>query len=376
MSLKKFIQAETERLGFTLSGAARVEPPLHLSTYERWIDSGLHAGMGYLATERAMERRANPAVIQPEARSLLVVALPYHSPASIPDSQANEAAGRVAAYAWGDDYHDIIPPRLQELGEALEKHLGRAIRQRPYTDTGPILERDFAQTAGLGWIGKNTCLISPRHGSYFLLGEMFVDVEIEPDDPLTTDHCGTCMRCIEACPTGCIRPDRTIDSSRCISYLTIENKGEIPTELREKTGDWVFGCDICQMVCPWNLRFAKPEGDPALAPRPGIPRPVLREELRLTPQEFNRKFKGSPIQRARRRGYLRNVAVALGNQQDTSTVHDLAETLLNEPEPLVRAHAAWALGRINTLLARQTLEKALRQEPDPQVANEIRSALG
>lgn len=376
MSLKKFIQAETERLGFTLSGAARVEPPLHLSTYEQWIDSGLHAGMGYLATERAMERRANPAVIQPEARSLLVVALPYHSPASIPDSQANEAAGRVAAYAWGDDYHDIIPPRLQELGEALEKHLGRAIRQRPYTDTGPILERDFAQTAGLGWIGKNTCLISPRHGSYFLLGETFVDVEIEPDDPLTTDHCGTCTRCIEACPTGCIRPDRTIDSSRCISYLTIENKGEIPTELREKTGDWVFGCDICQMVCPWNLRFAKPEGDPALAPRPGIPRPVLREELRLTPQEFNRKFKGSPIQRARRHGYLRNVAVALGNQQDTSTVHDLAETLLNEPEPLVRAHAAWALGRINTLLARQTLEKALRQEPDPQVANEIRSALG
>jgi epoxyqueuosine reductase len=375
MSLKAILQAETERLGFTLFGVTAPIRPPHVNTYERWLQDGLHADMAYLSAERARERRANPQLILPEALSLLTVAIRYFSPYTISEGTTGEALGRVAAYAWGDDYHNVIPPRLEALIRLLEKHLGRSVRSREYTDTGPILERDFAQTAGLGWIGKNTCLISPRHGSYFLLGEAFLDVEIEPDQPITTDHCGTCRRCIEECPTEAIRPDRTIDSNRCISYLTIENKGVIAEEFRPKMADWVFGCDICQNVCPWNQRFSAPEGHAALTPRPGISRPVLREELRLTSQAFNLKFRGSPIQRAKRRGYLRNVAVALGNQQDTAAVPDLIHTLENEPEPLVRAHTAWALGQLRTALARNALEKALNQDPDTGVQEEIRSVL-
>jgi epoxyqueuosine reductase len=281
----------------------------------------------------------------------------------------------VASYAWGIDYHEIIPPLLLELVESLQKHLGRQVRSRSYTDTGPILERDFAQQAGLGWAGKNTCLIDPRRGSYFLIGETFLDVEIEPDPPFPTDHCGTCRRCIEACPTGAIREDRTIDSGRCISYLTIENKGPIPPDLRPAMGDWVFGCDICQEVCPWNLRFSTPEGHPELKPDMATARPVLREALSLVPQRFNQKFRRSPIRRAKRRGYLRNAAVALGNQRDTAAVPALANTIENEPEPLVRGHAAWALGRMGTPQARRVLEKAAKSEPDPTVTDEIKQAL-
>lgn len=378
-SIRELIQTEAQRLGFTLTGITQPLRPLHFDVYQRWIEAGLHAEMAYLATERALERRARPVFILPEAVSLLVVALPYFNPgladAFAADAPPGEGLGRVAAYAWGDDYHEVIIPRLAELLARLEQHLGRPLNARSYTDTGPILERDFAQQAGLGWSGKNTCLISPRQGSFFLLGETLLDVELEPDPPFRTDQCGSCRRCIVACPTGCIRADRTIDSARCISYLTIENKGPIPAELRSSLGDWIFGCDICQMVCPWNLRFAHTNGDPALAPRQGAARPVLRSELRLTPQEFNRKFRGSPLLRAKRRGYLRNVAVAIGNQANPDTIPDLAETLTGEPEPLVRAHVAWALGRMRHRRARQALEQALTVEPDSTVRAEILAAL-
>ncbi len=252
--------------------------------------------------------------------------------------------GRVAAYAWGADYHLILPERLQTLAAFIERQAGQPVAYRFYTDTGPILERDLAQRAGLGWIGKNTCLINPKHGSYFLLAEIFLDLELEPDPPVTTDHCGSCTRCIEACPTECILPDRTMDAGRCISYLTIELKEDIPPELRPLTGDWVFGCDICQMVCPWN-RFASGEGDPAFKPHEELSHPYLLQELELTPKGFNRKFKGSPIQRAKRRGYLRNVAVAMGNEGKREDIPEL-EKALKDNEPMVHKHAAWAIERI------------------------------
>jgi epoxyqueuosine reductase len=331
--------------------------------------------MAYLASERARERRKDPGLIQPGARSVLVLGMRYFAPTSLPEAPADQPRGRVAAYAWGDDYHEIIPPRLEALAQVLENAIGQSFGRRAYTDTGPILERDFAQRAGLGWAGKNTCLIDPRSGSYYLLGELFVDVEIEPASTILTDHCGTCTRCIDACPTDAIRGDRTIESGRCISYLTIENKGSIPLELREGMGDWIFGCDICQAVCPWNMRFAASQGHPALSPRPDVPMPALSAELRLAPQDFNRKFRRSPILRAKRRGYLRNVAVALGNARDPSTAPDLIHTLHNEPEPLVRAHAAWALGRIATLTARSALEKAQPLEIDKTARAEIAAAL-
>jgi epoxyqueuosine reductase len=231
---------------------------------------------------------------------------------------------------------------MQELVQFIEEQAGGPIKNRWYTDTGPILERDLAQRAGIGWIGKNTCLIHPKRGSYFLLSEILLDLPLEPDPPFATDHCGACTRCIEACPTRCILPDRTLDARKCISYLTIELKDNIPLELREKIGDWAFGCDICQMVCPWN-RFAA-VGDPAF--EPNAPPPALTEELALTPQAFNQRFKRTPVQRARRRGYLRNVAVALGNTADTHALPVL-QTALNDEEPLIREHAGWAIDKIN-----------------------------
>jgi epoxyqueuosine reductase len=230
---------------------------------------------------------------------------------------------------------------MKELVSFIEEQAGRPVKNRWYTDTGPLLERDLAQRAGIGWIGKNTCLINPSQGSYFLLSEILLDLDLEPDPPLTTDHCGTCTRCIEACPTDCILPDRTLDARRCISYLTIELKEDIPVELREKIGDWVFGCDICQAVCPWN-RFAE-NGDPAFGAKD--PPPSLTEELTLLPGAFNQRFKGSPVKRAKRRGYLRNVAVALGNTGDMHALPVL-QNALNDEEPLVREHARWAIEQI------------------------------
>jgi epoxyqueuosine reductase len=233
----------------------------------------------------------------------------------------------------------------------------------------------MASRAGLGWIGKNTCLIDPHTGSYYLLGELFVNLALEPDAPFETDQCGSCHRCIEACPTDCILEDRAIDSRRCISYLTIENKGSIPLDLRPMLGNWVFGCDICQQVCPWNIRFARPEHATVLDPQLDNARPDLIAELRLSPQGFNRKFKHSPVRRAKRRGYLRNVAVALGNKKSPDAVPALLITLQTEPEPLVRAHAAWALGQIGSQAARSGLKIGSLGEKDQQVQDEIADAL-
>ena len=287
--------------------------------------------------------------------------------------------GRVASYAWGADYHDVLTERLKALVTFIETQVGHPVSNRWYTDTGPILERDLAQRAGLGWIGKNTCLIHPREGSYFLLAEILLGIELDEDSAFLPDRCGTCTRCLHACPTSCILPDRTLDARRCISYLTIELKSPIPVELRSQIGNWVFGCDICQQVCPWNLRFAGQQGDPAFAPRAGLRQPELIQELSLSPQDFNRKFKGSPVKRTKQRGYLRNVAVALGNRAagsgDADVIAALESVLRLEPEALVRGHAAWALGQVGSEAARQALEQAEQNEQDEGVLAEIRAAL-
>lgn len=376
MSINDDVKAEAQSLGFFLCGVTLLGKPPHLQQYQNWLEAGRHAGMDYLSRPEGVAKRADPSLNLKGCQSILSLGMLYSSPLHQPDAEvAREIRGRVAAYAWGADYHAVIPPRLEQLAEKISAILGRPIQHRRYTDTGPILERDLAQSAGLGWSGKNTCLISPQAGSFFFLAELFLDVEMEPDPPFPYDRCGTCRRCIEACPTECILPDRTIDAGRCISYLTIENKGEIPRDLRPQVGNWIFGCDVCQEVCPWNVRFAPAAGYPALTPRPEFLQPVLLEELRLTPHLFNQKFKDSPIQRARRRGYLRNVCVALGNQPDPELVPILTKVVLSEPEPLVRSHAAWALGKINTPAARHALGKALNTENEVSVLQEIRLVL-
>jgi epoxyqueuosine reductase len=344
VSLTQAIKDEARRLGFALAGVTTADPPPHLSAYENWLKLGRHASMEYLAGETARRRRADPRLILPECRSILVLAIRYPDPASAGPIDGESPTGRVAAYAWGQDYHLVLPELMQALVAFIEARTGGPVPNRFYTDTGPLLERDLAQRAGLGWIGKNTCLIHPRLGSYFLLAEILLGIELEPDLPFTTDRCGTCTRCLDACPTQCILPDRTLDAGRCLSYLTIENKGSIPSELRPQMGEWVFGCDVCQEVCPWN-RFAAEEYEPRFAALPGLPQLDLKNELSISPAEFNRKYKNSPIRRAKRRGLLRNVAVALGNSGDRRAVPILEEAL-RDPEPLVREHAGWAKDRI------------------------------
>ncbi|MBM3143671.1 MAG: tRNA epoxyqueuosine(34) reductase QueG [Chloroflexi bacterium] len=377
--LTQAIKQEAYRLGFHLAGVTTPEPPPHLDIYEEWLSAGHYGEMAWLASDRARQRRADPRLILPECQAIIVLGVlypPSPSPAALPLSLPilgerggwgeGEGEGSVASYAWGQDYHDALPPFLRALVEYIEQKIGHAIPNRWYTDSGPVLERELAQRAGLGWIGKNTNLINPKKGSFFLIAEILMGIELVPDAPFTHDRCGSCTRCIEACPTGCILPNRTIAAHRCISYLTIELKGSIPPELRPRMGNWIFGCDICQQVCPWNKRFALPPPAPPFTgwssyPSPGTlssspftrgseggrgaARPSLAEELSLSPEAFNCKFEGSPIKRAKRRGYLRNVAVALGNSRNADAIPALTKAL-SDDEPLVREHAAWALEQI------------------------------
>ena len=314
--LTRFAKAEALRLGFAMAGVTTPDRLPHLETYRGWLAQGRHGEMAYLARSSAVERREDVRRILPECRSILVVAWPYDPPAPA------DGRGRIAAYARGPDYHEVLLERLGQWVGAMEAFLGHAFPLRLYTDTGPVLERELAQRAGLGWIGKNTCLIHPRRGSYFLLAEALLGLDLVPDPPFWADRCGACTRCLDACPTACILPDRTLDARRCISYLTIELKGTIPADLREDVGDWLFGCDICQQVCPWNVRFAvppnehkTPQGDPDAG-----------DLLSFDDDEIRRQTKGTALRRARRGGLLRNAAVVAGNlrARDIQSVSGLA----------------------------------------------------
>jgi len=372
-SITEVIKAEAHRFGFQLVGVTTPDPPAHLDVYTDWLAHGYHAGMGWMGTDRVRERRADPLKILPECQSVLVLGIRYPTIPSASNDDG-EKTGRIASYALGDDYHDVLPLRLRGMVATIEELVGNPVRNRWYTDTGPILERELAQRAGLGWIGKNTCLINQKLGSYFLLAEILLGIELVYDNPVEQDYCGSCTRCLDHCPTACIRPERTIDANRCISYLSIEHTGFIPQELRPSMGTWIFGCDICQQVCPWNRKIANLDVDPALSPRPEILSSDLADDLSLTPQEFNRRFKGNPIKRAKRRGYLRNVAIALGNMGDRNAVPALVRAL-QDFEPLVRGHAAWALGQIGGEDVNQALLRAVRIETDDEVLFEINAAI-
>ena len=343
--LAQALKQYARQLGFTLAGITNPQSPQHFDVFQNWLNAGQHAQMTYLADQTAIERRADPRLILPECQSILVLAIPYSNPETLSPLNGPPPYGKVAAYAWGADYHLVLPERLKALVSFLEAQVGHTIPNRWYTDTGPILERDLAMQAGLGWIGKNTCLINPQAGSYFLLAEILLGLDLPTDQPFTSDHCGSCTRCIDACPTDCILPNRTIDARRCISYLTIENKAEIPTDLRPLMGAWVFGCDICQTVCPWNIRFAEAAGDPAFTAQANVPHPSLVDDLQLSPQAFNQKFKDSPLKRAKQRGYLRNLAVAAANSGQMITLPVLKSAAQDE-ESIVREHAEWAIHQL------------------------------
>jgi len=367
--LTRQVKEKARELGFSLVGVTTPEPPPHLEFFQDWLEAGYHGTMGWMASERNRERRADPRRILPGCQSILCLAHPYPYP------EQREGRGNISSYAWNQDYHEVLGEKLAEIAGHLEELVDREIPHRWYTDTGPILERDLASRAGLGWIGKNTTLINPQQGSFLFLAEILFGVELEIDSPFEGELCGSCTRCLEACPTGCLTAPYTLDANRCISYLTIEYRESLPDDLRPLLGEWVFGCDICQQVCPWNQRFGKHDQlDQAFLPRQEIQHPELTEELQLSQEEFSRKFRGSPLKRSKRRGYLRNIAVALGNQAREDAVPVL-QRALRDPEPLIREHAAWALGEIGGGPARKALLEALESEVHQGVRDAVERAL-
>jgi epoxyqueuosine reductase len=339
-TIEQRIKSQAYGLGFDLVGLTTLGPAPTAARFDEWLALG-HAGeMSYL--ERGAEKRRDTRRPVEGARSAVVVAMSYGG---------REPSGPVSRYARGDDYHDVMESRLRELHRCVDDWAGAAVRGKAYVDTGPLLERDLARRAGLGWFGKNAMLIHPRLGSFFFLGALLLDLELEPDAPFESEHCGLCTRCLDACPTRALAAPGVLDARRCISYLTIELKGAIPEELRGPIGDLLYGCDICQDVCPWNVKFSRalPDGSP-FAAREALggkdARTLARELLAMTPETFSAAFKGSPMKRAKLRGLKRNAAVLLGNVGIAEDVHLLEHMGDEDPDEMVREHAGWALSRL------------------------------
>ena len=363
MSLKERIRAEGRALGFARVGFASAAERPEAVLLREWLGRGYAGEMRWM--HRRVRERGNPIALAPWVRTLILATLPYS------DSATGHAAGkgRISRYARGRDYHRVIKVRLAELGEVV-RSLSPDARVHPVADTGAILEKPWASAAGLGWQGKHTNLIDPGSGSWLFIGELLTDLELDPDLHEITDRCGSCTRCLEACPTGAFPQPYVLDASRCISYLTIEHPGPIPEELRPAMGDWIFGCDVCQEVCPWNR---EPEScDPDF--RSDAPLPDLAELLRLTPPEFRRRFAGTAVHRTGWRRLLRNAAVALGNSGDVRAVAPLRQAL-DIPDILIREHVVWALGRLGTEEALVALRELRSGERDPGVLAAISKAL-
>jgi epoxyqueuosine reductase len=339
VALKTSLLQTAASLGFDACRVTQASAPPHAEAFRKWIASGKAGEMHWLS--KNADRRTNPQLVLPGARSIVVVAKNY-----LPANEARPATDhQIARYALGEDYHEVLTPRLRQLESVLAAAGGL---QRSYVDTGPVLERDYAALAGIGWQGKSTMLISQKLGAFFFLGALLTTLEL-PADPPATDRCGSCSRCIDICPTQAITAPHQLDATRCVSYLTIELKGSIPVPLRPLLGDRIYGCDDCAAVCPWN-RFAKAATEIRLAPRPALSQWRLRDYLALDEDAFRTLFRGSPIKRIKRRGFLRNVCVALGNTGSAEDVPAL-ENAARDPEPLIAEHALWALERLRQRLA-------------------------
>jgi epoxyqueuosine reductase len=373
-SLTTRIKDAATQLGFDLVGIADVRPSENAQFYREWIAAGRHGTMSYLAREDAVARRLEPAQ---EIRSAVVVALNYYTG----DDSGAEDAAIIARYARGRDYHKVIKAKLMSLLRFVEREVGREMPlARAFVDTGPVLERELARRAGIGWFGRNTMIVNPKRGSYFFIGTLLLDVELEADIPFAQDHCGTCSACVAACPTHALlgrdaNGAPVMDATRCISYLTIENRGPIPREMRPLIGNRIFGCDICQEVCPWNSpKFVQLSGEKDFAARADVEGRKLIDLMKMTEEEWDLFSRGSAVRRAKREGFLRNVAVALGNWGSPAAVPALSAAL-RDLEPLVRGHAAWALGRIGGAEATDALRDALTLECDAWVQEELMLAL-
>jgi epoxyqueuosine reductase len=339
VNLGQLIKGQAYGLGFDLVGIAPLGPADTAEAFDSWISRGFAGDMEYLP--RWADKRKDTRLPFPGASSAIVVGLNYGG---------TSPSGPIARYARGDDYHDIMWDMLDALHHWINESVGSSIRGKSYVDTGPILERDLARRAGLGWQAKNTNLINPGIGSFFFIGALLLELEIEPDSPFEADRCGTCTRCIDACPTGAILEPRLLDATRCISYLTIETKGSIPEQFREKIGSLLYGCDICQDVCPWNVSFSKDVRLDALESREifeADAHSLAREFLAMDTERFRAAFRGSAMKRAKLRGLKRNAATVLGNIGSRDDL-DLLQAVCEDPDTMVAEHARWAVEKIRS----------------------------
>ena len=369
-ALVEQIKQAARELGFEVAGIASVGPLLgDDAAFAHWRESGFAAGMDYMT--RRPELHAHPAALVTDARSLITLAINYYATSAAFEHE--QRFGRVARYAWGLDYHDVVKPRLIDLAGRIEKLAGRTVHARCFVDAVPLLERAVAASAGVGFFGKNTNLLQPRNGSWFFLSEILVDLDLPADNNRIKVSCGSCTRCLNACPTDAFAGPYQLDSRKCISYLTIENKGAIPRELRAGIGEWVFGCDVCQDVCPFN-RFASDTAWRGLHPDAGVgTRLDLSELLSIaTDAEFRARFRGTALLRPKRRGLLRNAAIAAANIGATSAVPALLKRVKSDPEPLIRSHALWALGQLDPISAKRIAAVVVRSDPDEAVHEEAR----
>lgn len=362
------LKQQAAQLGFSLAGVAPAVTPTGAARLDDWLAAGYAGHMRYLADRREAYR--HPRHVLDGVRSLFMLALDYRT---AEPAATKPGEGRVSRYAWGAvDYHDLAHDRLQQLADSL-RALVPCATARGIVDTAPLLEREFAQLAGLGWQGKHTLLINRSRGSWFFLAALLTDVELTYDRPHEADHCGTCRACLDACPTDAFPQPYVLDASRCISYLTIELRDAIPTDLRPAVGDWLFGCDVCQDVCPWNAH-TEPNGDAAFEPLAGNDPVELAQLFALDEAAFRARFRQTPLWRPRRRGLLRNAAIVLGNRPAPEALAALVRGLADD-EPLVRAASAWALGNYTEPDARAALERRRDEEHDPDARSEIGQAL-
>jgi len=367
MTLTEQIRAQARATGFDKIGISRAERLDDRSGLQEWLAKGQQGEMRWMGADP--EKRISPLRVLTEAKSVIALALNYYTPiqhSSIPEH------GKISRYAWGEDYHTILKERLAEFAKRIVE-LQPVARGLYYSDTGPVMEKAWAHKGGIGWIGKHSNLITRTLGSWVFLGEILLNLDLEYDAE-DRNYCGTCHRCIDACPTKAIVAPYVVDARLCISYLTIELRGAIPIELRPLIGTRIFGCDDCQDVCPWN-RFAQPSLEKAFYPDEHNRAPVLIHLMRMTESEFRQRFRNSAVRRAKYTGFLRNVAVALGNSGDPAAVPVLSDALLRHPEPLVRAHVAWALGEIGGECSWDTLKKANEVEINSAVLEEVQMAL-
>jgi epoxyqueuosine reductase len=366
--LSQRLKQRSAELDFSLCGICPAVAPPGAGRLDEWLAAGYAGQMQYIADRR--EAYNHPQHVLDGARSIVMLAMHYRTVEPTPTATG---VGRVSRYAWGEaDYHHVIRHRLHQLADYLHELVPDA-RTRGVVDTAPLLEREFAQLAGLGWIGKNTLVLSRQAGSYFFLAALLTDQPLEFDDPFTSDHCGSCTSCLDACPTSAFPRPYVLDASRCISYLTIELQDAIPAEFRPGLGDWLFGCDICQEVCPWNHDSPRSE-EPAFAPLAEMNPVELMGLFELTDADFRSKFRQTPLWRAHRRGLLRNAAIVLGNQRYKSALPALAKGL-RDREPLVRGASAWALGQLQSTVSVTLLRDSLAHEEDQSVRREVSAAL-